>query len=400
MIDRELLQTAVRNIRAQRLRSYLTLLGIIIGIAAIVALVSIGEGLNQAVNQQFEKLGLDTIMVEPGSGSFVSTAVSRTLKESDERLVEGIPGVEAVMGFYETAAVAKFKDKGASIFIIGFDPGKTSYLEQVGYIDLADGRKLEPGDKYAVIVGESFAANSFLDETLNVKDQLEINGQKFKVIGITKDSSFGMGFGFNNMVFTPKETVRDFFGEKNPTEIVVKATDRTIVDDVAEKIKQRLKRAHGEEDFYVMTTQNIMESAGVVIGLIQLVLIGLAAISLLVGGIGIMNTMLMAVMERTQEIGVMKAVGATNTKVLSLFLAEAALIGGIGGSIGIAFGLLIGAGVAIVATALGFAMPVGINIFSIIGALLFAMFVGMASGYYPARRAARMEPVEALRYGK
>jgi len=138
----------------------------------------------------------------------------------------------------------------------------------------------------------------------------------------------------------------------------------------------------------------------VVIGLIQLVLIGLAAISLLVGGIGIMNTMLMAVMERTQEIGVMKAVGATNTRVLSLFLAEAAVIGGIGGSIGIVFGLLIGAGVSIAATALGFAMPVGINALSIIGALLFAMAVGMASGYYPARRAARMEPIEALRYGK
>ena len=400
MIDRELLQIAMRNIRTQKLRSYLTLLGIIIGIAAIVALVSIGEGLNQAVNQEFEKLGLDTIMVEPGSGSFVSTAVSRTLKESDERLIEGTPGVEAAMGFYETAAVAKFKDKGASIFIFGFDPAKISYLEEVGYIDLVDGRKLESGDKYSIIIGESFAANGFLDETLNVKDQLEINGQKFKVIGITKDSSFGMGFGFNNMIFTNKETVRDFFGEKNPSEIVVKATDRTIVDDVAEKIKQRLKRAHGEEDFYVMTTENIMQSAGVVINLIQLVLIGLAAISLLVGGIGIMNTMLMAVMERTQEIGVMKAVGATNTKVLSLFLAEAALIGGIGGSIGIVFGLLIGAGVSIVATALGFPLTIGINIFSIIGALLFAMAVGMGSGYYPARRAARMEPIEALRYGK
>jgi len=399
-IDAELFSIAFRNLKMHKLRSFLTLLGIIIGIAAIVALVSIGEGLNQAVAQEFEKMGLDTLVVEPGSGTGMTSMISRTLKEEDIGLIEGIPGVEHVMGFYETAAVVEFGGKQASVFIIGATPADRPFLEKAGYLDLVKGRNLESNDKYAVIISESFATEGFEGETLRVRDQLEINGQKFKVAGITKDMSGVMGsMGMANMIWLPKETVRDFFGEKNPTEIMVQVTDREIADEVADKITERLKRAHGEEDFYVMTTENIMESAGVVLALIQTVLVALAGISLIVGGIGIMNTMLMSVLERTKEIGIMKAVGATNGRVLSIFLAESALIGAFGGVAGTILGLLLATLVAVVATLSGFALPVGINIAAIIGAVAFAMAVGMASGYLPARRAALLEPVQALRYG-
>ncbi|MBN2067953.1 MAG: ABC transporter permease [Candidatus Diapherotrites archaeon] len=400
MIDEELVSVAYRNLKMHKMRSLLTLLGIVIGIGAIVALVSIGEGLNQAITEQFEMLGLDTLFVEPGSGAGFSTAVSRTLKDSDIRLIEGIPGVEAAMGFYETAAIAEFRDKKASVLILGFDPNKREYLEKAGYLILSKGRNLESTDKYSILIPEGFSEDGFIEETLKIKDSLAINEQKFQIVGITEDLSSLMGGGLvSNFIFMPKETVQDFFGEEDPVEIAVQVTDRTLVDEVSEKIERRLKQAHGEEDFYIMTTENIMEAAGVVIGLVQVVLVGLAAISLLVGGIGIMNTMLMSVLERTREIGVMKAVGATNSRVLSIFLMEAGLIGAIGGVIGSAFGLLIAAGVSVVATAVGFPLPFGINPIVLAGATAFAMLVGMVAGYVPARRAAMLEPVEALRHG-
>lgn len=399
-IDAELFSVAFQNLKSQKLRSTLTLLGIVIGIGAIVALVSIGEGLNQAVNVEFEKMGMDTLTVQNGSELGMSTAITRSLKEEDLGIIENIPGVESVMGFYETAGIAEFKKKQTGIFIIGIEIKDQEFLEKAGYVDIIKGRFLKPNDRYALIIPESFANDAFYEESLRVKDQLEINGQNFKIIGISKDMT-GIAGGFtSNMLWFPKKTVQDFFGEEDPTEIMVKATDRSLVNEVAEKIEERLLRAHGEDDFTVMTTENIMEMAGVVLGLIQTVLVALAAISLVVGGIGIMNTMLMSVMERTKEIGVMKAIGATNNLVLSMFLAEAALIGGIGGIMGVVFGLFLSSIVSFAAEVNGFALPIGINVAAMAGAVAFAMAVGMVSGYMPARKASMLEPVEALRYGK
>ncbi len=399
-IDLELFEIAFRNLRAQKLRSTLTLLGIVIGIGAIVALVSIGEGLNDAVNEQFEALGMDTLTVQNGSELGMSTAITRSLKEEDMGIIENIPGVEDVMGFYETAGIAEFKKQQTSIFIIGIETKNREYLESSGYINIMKGRFLESNDRFALIIPESFVNDAFEGETLRVRDQLEINDQKFKIIGISEDMSGAFGGFASNMIWFPKQTVQDFFGEEDPMEILVKATDRSLVSEVAERIEDRLYRAHGEEDFTVMTTENIMEMAGVVLGLIQTVLVALAGISLVVGGIGIMNTMLMSVMERTKEIGIMKAIGATDTLVLSMFLAEAGLIGAVGGIMGVAFGLVLASIVSFAAGASGFALPVGINIGSMVGAVAFAMIVGMVSGYLPAKKASMLEPVEALRYGK
>ncbi len=396
--DLETINAAADNLQHQGIRSYLTLLGIVIGIAAIIALVSIGQGMNAFVEKQFESIGLDNVFVEPGSSvGSISSMLSR-LQKNDDKLIEGISGVEAVIPLFETSSVATFKEKSASVIIIGFDPAKSLYLEKMGYLSLAKGRILESSDKFGMIVSDSFAKDAF-DENIGLKQKISMNGQDFKIIGITKQSDVAFsGFGVSNMVFMNRDTVTGFFGEENPTEIVVKVTNRSDINATVSRIERVLERAHGEKDFQVMSTENIIESAGNVLAIIQIVLIGLAAISLLVGGIGIMNTMLMSVMERTKEIGVMKAIGATNERVLSIFLMEAGLIGLAGGIIGAFFGYLISLFVSVISSSFGFALPFTVDPIVLIGALAFAMVVGMLSGFFPARHAAMLDPVEALRY--
>jgi len=396
--DFEIIKMAADNLRHQGTRSYLTLLGIVIGIAAIVALVSIGESVNAFVVNQFESIGLDNVFVEPGSsGNIMSSAFSK-MQKNDAKLIEPIPGVEAVIEFFETSSTATFKNKTAGVFIIGIDTDKQQYLEKTGYLSLAKGRLLESNDKFGIIVSDAFAKDAF-EEPIALKERIEINGQDFKIIGITKQSDVAFsGFGVSNMVWMNKDTVKSFFDENQPTELIVKVVSKDKVNDVVERIEQKLERAHGEKNFQVMSTENIIQQAGSVLLIVQIVLVGLAAISLLVGGIGIMNTMLMAVMERTREIGVMKAIGATNARVLSLFLFEAGVIGLVGGIGGVLLGFFIAFGVSMVSQLAGFGLPLAINPLTIIGALGFAMIVGMVSGALPARRAAMLDPVEALRY--
>ena len=183
-----------------------------------------------------------------------------------------------------------------------------------------------------------------------------------------------------------------------PFRIAVKATSSAEVEPLKQRIRAALKKAHNnEEDFQVINAGQILEGVTSVLLLIEIVLVGIAAISLFVGGIGIMNTMLMAVIERTREIGIMKAVGATNAQVLSLFLVESGLIGLIGGIIGVALGLGIAFVISIIANSAGFGLPAVASPLLIAGAMLFALIVGIISGVIPARRAALLDPVEALR---
>jgi len=399
LFDFETAEFAFKNIKRQGLRSYLTLLGMIIGIAAIVALVSIGQGLEDGIEKEFQQLGLDVVYVKPGSGGFVSMAASKTVEENDIKIIEAIPGVEAALGFYETAAIAETKGLQSSVFLIGYEPNKSVFLEETGYLTLKEGRLLHSNDLYSVLIQESFAKDALPNQELKIKQRIEINGHEFKIVGILDDSdvAFG-GLGFSNMFWATDGTLKTLFNETEPVELIVKVSNESLTDEVASKIEERLERAHGEKDFMVYTPESMMEILNQVMGVVQFVLIGLAGISVIVGGIGIMNTMVMAVTERTKEIGTMKAIGATNSKVLSIFLAESAMLGIVGGGLGIVLGYLIALGVSFAAASFNFSLPITLNLLIIIGGIAFSMLVGIISGIVPARRAALMEPVEALHY--
>jgi len=397
MIDLETFTVALRNLRHQRLRSFLTLAGVIIGVAAIVALISVGDGLQNAVLSEFESIGLNTIAVEPGSGSFLETAVSRTLSDNDVKIMENIDGVEAVMPFYETTSNAFYRKESAGIFIIGIDPAQNERLEQMGYMKLLEGRMLDPNDRYSFVIGENFAKNAFTNE-LGVKSRLEMEEKQFRIIGLLDEGGIMMGGSFGGMAWMHKDIVKSVFGVEDPMEIMVIAKSQDDVKKVVAEIEYELEKDHGSKDFYVMSMEQMLEGADMVLGLIQLVLVGIAAISLAVGGIGIMNTMFIAVMERTREIGVMKAIGATNKKIMNMFILEAGFIGMVGGIIG----ALVGFGLALIigfgSSLAGFSLPVNVSPVLFVEALIFAMIVGMVSGYIPAKRASELDPVEALHY--
>lgn len=394
----ETIEYALESIERQRLRSYLTLLGIIIGIAAIVALVSMGEGLNNSVAKQLESLGTETIFVEPGSaGSFMAMAFSK-IDEKDVKIIESVQGVKEVAPFYETSGIASYKSQSAGIFVIGVEPKHLDYLGKTGFAELEEGRQLEQADKYALMVYRNFVDNAF-NQKVGLRQSVEIKGTSFKIVGVMKDSMMMFSaFGGTNYVIMPAETVKDVFDVSNPMELAVRVSEGQNVEDIAKRIESRLEREHGEKNFTVMTPKNILEQAGMIIGIIQLVLLGIAAISLVVGGIGIMNSMIMNVLQRTSEIGVMKSVGATNQKVLQVFLAEAGMIGLIGGIIGTILGYGAAFLMAEIVKGMGFPLLIEFNPAIAAGAIIFSMVVGIVSGFFPARMASRLDPTEALRY--
>ncbi|MFH1588623.1 MAG: ABC transporter permease [Candidatus Diapherotrites archaeon] len=391
----ESVQSAFQSVLSQGLRSILTIIGVVIGIATIVALISLGNGLNQTITDQFEMMGMNTIMVEPGSAENMITTGFTRLQEGDTKIIESIPGVEKVIAFYEGSAIIKFKNQETSVMVLGIDPQKSDYMEEIGYINLEQGRNLRPGDKYSMIIYKSFAENEFEDE-IYLRQGLEVHGKKFRVIGISKEMTLMMGF--SSIIIVPEKTAKSFLEIEDPLEIAVLAKSKELIPKISEEIEDRLEKSHGEKNFYLITMEQSLEIAQVVLGIIQLFLIAIAAISLVVGGIGIMNTMLMSVIERTNEIGLMKATGATNNQVLTQFITEAGIIGLLGGTIGIIIGLGFAFLISIIAETSGFSMPISISIELVLGAMIFALVVGIISGIIPAQRAAKLDPVDALRY--
>ncbi|MBU2100051.1 ABC transporter permease [Candidatus Micrarchaeota archaeon] len=393
--DLELFNQAAENLKRQKLRSLLTLLGIIIGIGAVVALISIGDGFNKSVEKEFEKLGSNTLIVLPGS-SFIGSAFAK-LQESDVKRIESVKGVESATPIYLASVIVSFKQEKKSVLVLGIDPKKQGLLEDLGILSISQGRQLTSSDNLGILVGSRFAENQF-DSNLSVRQELGLDSKSLRIVGIIKAAGQAFGAMFDNAIVMNYKSLEEITGQNlTPYRIFVKSVNKEEVADVKERITKELKRAHGEEDFQILSATQILDSALSVLGLIQLILVFIAAISLLVGGIGIMNTMLMAVMERTEEIGVMKAVGATNNLILSIFLMESGIIGLVGGFIGYVIGLLLAFLAGIIASTAGFDLIIGFDSMLFFGSLAFAFIIGLISGFIPAQRAAKMDPVEALR---
>jgi len=395
---------AVSNLFKRKLRSWLTVIGIFIGIMAVVALVSLSQGMQNAILSEFKKMGTDRIILTPGGakmgpvGGFISSV---KFSEADYDIVKKTKGVEIALGVYSQSAYLTFGRETKQQLVWGFptDSKALEFYRSQSMFDIGEGRFLRPGDRYKVVIGATVANETF-EKDIHVGDMVMINAREFQVIGIHKKSGGLVG---DNVIRIPKETAREIFNEPSEvTAIFMKVKEGYNVDDVADNVKRKLRNfrdvKEGEEDFSVQTSAQAIQTFEAILGIVQAVLVGIAAISLLVGGIGIMNTMYTSVVERTREIGIMKSVGARNSAILLIFLMESGLLGMLGGILGVILGLGLSKVAEIVAAQYGIeTLQAYTGLPLIIGALAFAFFIGSVSGSLPARQASKLSPVDALR---
>lgn len=399
----DLAELSGKNLFRRGKRSWLTIIGIIIGITAIVALFSLGQGLEDSVTQEFEDLGANVIYVLPGSGiqGLVGGQVEEGLELTDRDMdaVKRARGVETAGPMIYASIEAEYRgDRNRMAFMgIPTDESQEAVM-RVNNLQIDSGRNLRSTDINAGLVGSNIG--EVFEREPGLRSQINVRGSDIRVIGMlegTGDPEYDRG------LFVPVETARDILGDPDRTDFIVAVPQdgmdpQTVAESIEDEIRQERNIREGEENFTVSTADDLLESFLGILGTVQWVVFGIVSIALFVGGLGIMNTMYMSVSERTKEIGVMKALGATKKQILSIYLVEAGVIGLIGGAIGIAVGLGISE-VAFYFIREFAAIPLYPSRSPLLigGALAGSFVLGVLSGYFPAKKAAELEPVEAIR---
>ena len=427
----DILKLSLNSLTHRGLRSWLTILGIIIGVAAVIAMLSIGAGMSESVEVQMGGLGADILTVSPGytraegsEGGFggiiprmgpggmfgfdETTDDDPILTDTDVYAISEVEGVEAVSAIISDGRIeVEYLSESVHVSVEGIDPVAWSEMTT---IELESGRFLGYGDSNSVLIGYSIA-NDMFDQPLTINTQIKIEGKTFKIVGILEQSGMG-GFGMDDRtVFMTHDAARNIIDDIDSDEyssIEIKIADTDFVDEITENVENMLyySRMVTEEtqDFTVTSPTSMLETVTSTMKSLSFFLIGIAAISLLVGAIGIANTMFMSVMERTRLIGIFKSLGTKNSEIMKLFLTESAIIGLMGGLLGIFLGFIL----------VGFISSAGISLMGmgrmgtstsvaivtpelIVFALFFSTVIGIVSGLIPARKAAGLQIVEAMR---
>ena len=399
---------SIKNLRNRRLRSWLTMIGIVIGITAVVSLIGMGQGLKMAILSQFGSLGTDKLAVQ-ASGGFgpPGTAVVNPLTKDNLEKISKVNGVNLAAGRLIRGGKLEHDSKAAFGYAASMADGEARKLmESAMNLKAEKGRLLKDGDTKKVMLGSNLGKdNAGLGKQIVVGSKVLIQGSEFEVIGIMKKQG---SLIFDNIVLMNEDDLRKTLGISNDKYdiIVIQIQNNADILSVQENIEKLMRKERGvkkgEEDFTVQTPQAILSQVNSTLFAVQLFVYIIAGISIVVGGIGIMNTMFTSVLERTKEIGIMKSVGARNSSIFSLFFIESGLIGSIGGIIGAVLGTLMSWGLAYAGRlALGVDLIQSeVSIWLVIGSVTGSFFMGSIFGLIPAIHASELNPVDALRHTK
>lgn len=402
-----LIKEALRSIISNKVRSFLTMLGIFIGVGAVIAMMSIGEGAQNSITNAMSALGTQTLYLTPGNFT-ENVRNARNLTNDDVSAVSTLSCVEiAAPTVSQSAMLSQSNGNTVNATVTGVVPG----YRTVGNYSMAQGvfitqDNIDKKEMVAVIGTEINKSLFGSTNSSSVGETIRIMGQPYRVIGVLEEKgSSTMGVSQDQNVFIPLSTAQSrlITRQKNTVSqvsILVKST--CTLDEAQASIEDLLQERHdifegNPNDFTIMNVQEIVNAVGDIMGTFTLFLGGVAAISLLVGGIGIMNIMLVTVSERTREIGLRKALGAKKGDILAQFLVESSVISLVGGVLGIIFGLLLAFGIARIAAMTGTQLDVSVNPVIVLGATIFSIAVGLFFGVYPANQASKLDPVIALR---
>lgn len=394
---------SISSFKTRKVRSLLTMVGIVIGVALLVTLVSLGQGLQDSITAQFETLGTDKIYIYPGSNSFSAAISDRYFTDKEKNAMGKVNGVKHIAVIVYKIARVEHDDEVKYTQVMGMPlDGTREVFKSVHNMKVVDGRDLKNGDKSKAVMGIDLTVDkAVFANGIPVGSKILIEEQEFEILGSL--SRIGNPDD-DSMLIIPLETAKILFNQDGKYNfLLAQVNEGASPKDVAARIKKELRSLRGlkegDEDFSVQTTDDLMDSFSTILAVVQAVVLGLALISLIVGAIGIMNTMYTAIIERTRQIGVMKAIGATNFNIAFIFQVESGLLGFAGGVIGIIIGMGIG---KLVEFAAHYANITFFNVsfpwWLLLGALGFSVFIGILSGLLPSMQAAKMKPVDALRY--
>lgn len=404
---RDYLRLSYDSLTHRGVRSWLTIIGIFIGITAVISLISLGEGLRGVVASQFNFLSTDVLVIQASGLNYgpPGTGAVNPLKKKYVDDIERFNGVDTAIGRILESSLLEFNGKSEPAFVASMPQGsKRKAVETIAQIELMRGRDLRDEDTNKVILGTNYVNADRFGKVIEVGSNVVIKDREFEVVGILKKKG---SFTVDNAVVMNEEELKKVFNVSDTYSLIaVKISEGKDISSVKDKIEEYLRKERnakkGKEDFSVQTPQQAIKTLDSVMFAIQIFIYVIAGISIIVGGIGISNSMYTAVTERTREIGIMKSIGARNSDIFSLFLIESGLLGMVGGILGILCGLGLAYGLAFMGTNLLNTDLIRVNasMSLILGALSFSFLIGSVSGLLPAIQASKLKPVDALRYTK